>query len=142
MSKRPARIPTCHPSLPHKAKGLCGSCYERSRPGYRDRQRARCRRWYNKVKGTEVFRRRQKEGAHLRYMKRRHLQAERDKQIRIDRRKEGECPLCLDQKILVFDHCHVRGVFRGWICRECNLMLGHAKDSTDTMRRAIDYLEH
>jgi len=27
-------IPTCHPDRPHRAKGLCGSCYIKSRPEY------------------------------------------------------------------------------------------------------------
>lgn len=27
-------IPTCHPDRPHRAKGLCGPCYVKSRPEY------------------------------------------------------------------------------------------------------------
>lgn len=31
---------------------------------------------------------------------------------------------------------------RGLLCRDCNLMLGHAKDNTDTLKRAVEYLEN
>lgn len=39
------------------------------------------------------------------------------------------------------DHCHVTGAVRGLLCRNCNWMLGHAKDNTETLRRAAAYLE-
>lgn len=40
-----------------------------------------------------------------------------------------------------FDHDHATGKFRGWICRECNFTLGHAKDDTERLKRLIVYLE-
>jgi hypothetical protein len=39
------------------------------------------------------------------------------------------------------DHCHDSKVVRGVLCHHCNLMLGHARDSIDTLRTAINYLE-
>ena len=39
------------------------------------------------------------------------------------------------------DHCHTTGKVRGLLCNHCNLMLGHSRDNTDTLRRAIDYLK-
>lgn len=41
---------------------------------------------------------------------------------------------------ICIDHDHVTGVVRGLVCRGCNLMLGHAKDSIDVLRKAIKYL--
>ena len=41
---------------------------------------------------------------------------------------------------LTVDHCHTSGLIRGLICRNCNLMLGNAKDSIKTLRAAIRYL--
>ncbi|UGA46797.1 endonuclease VII domain-containing protein [Bradyrhizobium quebecense] len=38
------------------------------------------------------------------------------------------------------DHCHSSGLVRGILCQHCNLMLGHARDNTDTLARAITYL--
>lgn len=39
------------------------------------------------------------------------------------------------------DHDHSTGAVRGIICRNCNLVLGHAKDNIDTLYAAIRYLE-
>jgi hypothetical protein len=44
-------------------------------------------------------------------------------------------------RALVFDHCHARGHFRGWLCRGCNLALGNAGDDPTRLRRLADYLE-
>ena len=41
---------------------------------------------------------------------------------------------------LDFDHDHETGLFRGWLCRRCNLMLGHAKDSPSLLKALADYL--
>jgi hypothetical protein len=30
---------------------------------------------------------------------------------------------------------------RGLLCRDCNLMLGHAKDDLETLKKAVNYLE-
>lgn len=38
------------------------------------------------------------------------------------------------------DHCHTTGKIRGLLCIPCNLMLGYAKDSTDTLAKGIKYL--
>jgi len=41
------------------------------------------------------------------------------------------------------DHDHAPGgLLRGMLCRGCNVGLGHFKDSPDTLRRAISYLEN
>lgn len=39
------------------------------------------------------------------------------------------------------DHCHATGKVRGILCHHCNVMLGHAKDSTALLTAAITYLE-
>jgi hypothetical protein len=44
-------------------------------------------------------------------------------------------------KALHFDHCHTRGNFRGWLCRECNLALGNVRDNIQRLRQLIAYLE-
>lgn len=41
---------------------------------------------------------------------------------------------------LHFDHCHTTGVFRGWICHSCNIVLGHVKDSPARLQALINYL--
>ena len=42
---------------------------------------------------------------------------------------------------LVFDHCHEHGHFRGWLCHNCNVILGLAKDKASRLRKLADYLE-
>ncbi len=38
------------------------------------------------------------------------------------------------------DHCHITGQKRGLLCRQCNFMLGHAKDNRRILHNAIEYL--
>jgi Recombination endonuclease VII len=59
------------------------------------------------------------------------------------RPRPERCELC-DQlpgkRGLHVDHCHLTGVFRGWLCSECNLGLGKFKDSSDLLVAAARYL--
>lgn len=36
--------------------------------------------------------------------------------------------------------CHKTGVFRGWLCNNCNFGLGQFKDSHELLQNAIAYL--
>lgn len=52
------------------------------------------------------------------------------------------CELCSSDKFrIVFDHCHISGKFRGWICDQCNKVLGLVKDSREVLGKMIVYLE-
>ena len=67
--------------------------------------------------------------------------------------KDHACPICEltlseiashGQKKLqqwVLDHCHDTETFRGWICFNCNSGLGSFSDSSETVKRAVQYLE-
>jgi hypothetical protein len=61
----------------------------------------------------------------------------------LDRKRViGMCPMCGSGPLQLYrDHCHATGKDRGRICSHCNLMLGHALDSVETLKRAITYLE-
>lgn len=54
---------------------------------------------------------------------------------------EGMCWICKGTAKLVKDHDHKTGRLRGKLCSACNLLLGHARESKETLQRAIVYLE-
>jgi hypothetical protein len=57
------------------------------------------------------------------------------------RPKPDHCEICgATNQAIMFDHCHRRGVFRGWICNNCNHALGCVKDDPNHLRLLIDYL--
>jgi hypothetical protein len=41
---------------------------------------------------------------------------------------------------LVFDHCHVNNIFRGYCCNSCNRSIGVLGDNIDGLLRVINYL--
>jgi len=63
------------------------------------------------------------------------------------RRRPMTCDICggnhsdLKHNGIVFDHCHQRGHFRGWLCDRCNKTLGAVNDDIDLLRKMIAYLE-
>lgn len=54
--------------------------------------------------------------------------------------KYGICPICQLTRRLVWDHDHSTGIFRDWICSQCNIMLGMAQDKLQVFELAIRYL--
>lgn len=56
--------------------------------------------------------------------------------------QEGKCKICNEpSKKLDVDHCHNTMKIRGLLCSKCNIGLGHFKDSSESMLRAIQYLK-
>jgi hypothetical protein len=57
--------------------------------------------------------------------------------------QKGVCAVCFsapERRLLQVDHDHETGEVRGLLCRNCNLLLGHAKDSIPTLESALAYL--
>jgi hypothetical protein len=57
----------------------------------------------------------------------------------------GLCDLCgelpaVNSGRLCIDHDHATGKFRGLLCTNCNMLLGHAKDSVKRLEQAVQYL--
>jgi hypothetical protein len=70
-----------------------------------------------------------------------HPRIEQKRVERAGRPKPELCELCGLPGKIFFDHCHLSGTFRGWICLNCNCALGHAKDNPELLRKMADYLE-
>ena len=59
------------------------------------------------------------------------------------KKQRGKCAGCRRQRgwKKVVDHCHKTKKVRGILCGHCNLILGHARDNANTLRRLACYLE-
>ena len=60
--------------------------------------------------------------------------------------QEGKCKVCGKHQSELYqplgvDHNHTTGKVRGLLCPNCNSILGHAKDNTDTLQKVIIYLK-
>lgn len=51
------------------------------------------------------------------------------------------CDVCKRKRKIIFDHDHKTNKFRGWICDNCNLVLGHAKDNPKVLTLLAKYLK-
>ena len=57
------------------------------------------------------------------------------------RAKPELCEICGGCEIrIVFDHCHAKGHFRGWICDRCNRVLGLVRDDPALLDQLAGYL--
>jgi hypothetical protein len=52
------------------------------------------------------------------------------------------CEICGAMGRIDFDHDHLTGIFRGWICRRCNLVLGLVKDNSELLVALSNYLQN
>lgn len=58
------------------------------------------------------------------------------------RKRPTRCDICKKSgRTIHYDHDHVTGLFRGWICHNCNAALGHVKDSAKLLYKLADYLD-
>lgn len=58
------------------------------------------------------------------------------------REKPEVCDVCKRPSwLIVFDHSHSTGKFRGWLCYSCNIVLGHVNDDPDILWRLGLYLK-
>jgi len=57
------------------------------------------------------------------------------------RPKPTKCELCGKSGRICFDHDHKTGKFRGYICHNCNVVLGLIKDNSKILELMIEYLK-
>lgn len=52
------------------------------------------------------------------------------------------CEVCKgEQAKMCWDHNHKTGKFRGWLCQDCNFVLGLVRDSANQLRALAQYLD-
>lgn len=60
--------------------------------------------------------------------------------------QSGRCAICssifTSTKHTHIDHNHTTGKVRGLLCSRCNHLLGHAKESLQTLQNAVEYLKY
>lgn len=66
---------------------------------------------------------------------------EKQRELKAGRPKPLNCEICFSPKRIVFDHCHLSGKFRGWICTKCNLTLGVGHDDIKYFELLVEYLK-
>jgi hypothetical protein len=69
------------------------------------------------------------------------LSTQRLQETEAGRRKPSVCEVCGRKGRIVFDHCHQKNNFRGWLCNDCNIVLGLVGDNPNRLRMLIAYLE-
>lgn len=57
------------------------------------------------------------------------------------RPRPKECECCGSKGTICYDHNHITGEFRGWICMNCNFALGQVHDDKKILFALINYLE-
>jgi hypothetical protein len=115
-----------------------------------DKVTARSKRWRER----HIDVRRPLEAERARAMRARNPVAQKARQERTKQRKRASdiaiagreppalCELCGEfHGRIVFDHCHVSGRFRGWLCDRCNKVLGLVYDSAELLTKLAAYLE-
>lgn len=56
------------------------------------------------------------------------------------RPRPEKCELCGGGERICFDHSHITGEFRGWICHKCNATLGFVDDDIELLEKMVNYL--
>lgn len=118
---------------PEVAKAACS----RHREKHIDKVRERDRLAQAEYRKTDRY----KQQAAIRM--RRYKERQREERLKIAGRPQPEvCDICRESEFrIVWDHCHAKGHFRGWICDRCNRVLGLVRDNQTILLSMAEYLE-
>lgn len=100
----------------------------------RERENARCRKWFEDRPNYR---------ANIRLKKKYGITLEQKESILLG--QGGCCAICKSpdpgsETGWHLDHCHDSNKIRGVLCAPCNILLGGAKDNAQTLASAISYL--
>lgn len=144
------------PSVVNKGSGVCRPCfavYAREWNGKNpEKARIRYEAWKAKKPPEDMLAQRRAAAERARSSGKRrfyHVKSKygitRDDYEAMMEAQGGACAICLRApepgRHLAVDHEHDTGRVRGLLCRTCNSALGLFYENTDSMRRAIAYLE-
>lgn len=125
---------TCpHDEEPRLARGMCQRCYHR---------------WWRGSKLTteapapSVAHLRGNQSLHRHHRLRKDYGINGEDYDAMLAEQDGACAICgaESQASLDVDHDHDTGRVRGLLCRQCNVMLGFARDNATILRRAASYV--
>lgn len=125
----------CHPDRKNYARRMCSKCYwkwNRSQKGtaYRANAKARIKKW--RMKNRDAI--------NLRFnCKKRGITVDNYTSMLVE--QLGLCKICREpMKRICIDHDHATGEVRGLLCHNCNVGLGHFRDSVSLLEEAAKYL--
>jgi Recombination endonuclease VII len=150
------KLAACHPQRFHKAKGFCGSCYDRYlktiNAAYKARQAKNVTGWLRKNpdarRRLNAARRVRELNDPLRYQKKRAASLKSKYGLSLEAynalliRQNGGCAICYRRpgvKPLHVDHDHATGVVRGLLCHQCNWYLGTIDSDPAILTRIAMY---
>jgi hypothetical protein len=58
----------------------------------------------------------------------------------LNKKQKGRCAICGERRKLNVDHDHKTGKVRGLLCKQCNYLLGNARDDCVILTNANKYL--
>ncbi len=114
------------------------------RPNCKDCANERNKKYYQKNREKIISWGRVYNQTEHRRLYARKYQAERwrrQKDKRATRSRPLFCECCGSSNKICFDHDHLTGGFRGWLCNRCNRVLGLCEDNPRLMRLLATYLE-
>lgn len=118
----------------------------------RAQKRAQHRRWYQKnrkkiLEKAKTPEERAKNRERARRLRQRRPSVYQDYKVALQEAEAGRpktdyCEICGRTDLRIhFDHCHQRNIFRGWLCSNCNTVLGLVREDANCLRQLIAYLE-
>lgn len=120
-----------------KSRSECKICQKERNKKYlsenKDRHRENSKKWASGNKDSVRF-----------YFIKRTYGITKESWLEMLKKQENKCAICKtegkDNNFFHTDHCHTSNKVRGLLCRDCNLLLGNAKDNKQVLKNAISYL--
>lgn len=117
----------------------CKLCHKSKNKEYhslnKDKYRENSRKWSSNNKDAVRF-----------YFIKRTYDITKERWLEMLKNQENKCAICSksseDNSFFYTDHCHDSKKVRGLLCRDCNLLLGSAKDNVNILEEAIKYLNN